>query len=186
VASIDPAGNMTIDGDMDGLGCTWESGNFIDLNCNGLDVNGSSQLSGPVGIQTPPLPVFALDAAGSIHATSFPVSSDFRLKENVRPLTNVLDKLEKVRGVSFDWNETYEELGRSSGHREIGVIAQEVESVFPELVTKWGEKDYRAVDYSRLSAVLIEAVKEQRKQIEKLAKEIEKLKNQSRQARVDN
>ncbi|MCI0405616.1 MAG: tail fiber domain-containing protein, partial [candidate division Zixibacteria bacterium] len=92
----------------------------------------------------------------------------------------------KVRGVSFDWNETYEKLGRSTGHREIGVIAQEVEKVFPELVTKWGEKDYRAVDYSRLSAVLIEAVKEQQKQIEKLAKEIEKLKNQSRQARVDN
>ncbi len=201
VCSIDPAGNMSIDGDMDGLNSTWETGSFIDLNCSGtfnasggaeiggqdfIVSTGGSQFLNPVGIQTPPLPTFALDAAGSIHATSFPVSSDFRLKENVRPLTNVLDKLEKVRGVSFDWNETYEELGRSSGHREIGVIAQEVESVFPELVTKWGEKDYRAVDYGRMTAVLIEAVKEQQKQIEKLAKEIEKLKNQSHQAQVEN
>jgi hypothetical protein len=82
------------------------------------------------------------------------------LKREVRPLIQALEKLDRIRGSSFEWNELYESLGRSTGHREIGVIAQEVETVFPELVTSWGEESYRAVDYGRLTAVLIEAVKE--------------------------
>lgn len=113
---------------------------------------------GKVGIGTEK-PAFSLDVAGSVHASSFPVSSDARLKTNVRQLTNVLEKLEQIRGVSFEWNELYESLGRSTGHREIGVIAQEVEAVFPELVTTWGDENYRAVDYGRLTGILIEAVK---------------------------
>ena len=52
---------------------------------------------------------------------------------------NVLQKLAKVRGVSFEWNDVSASPGRSPGRREIGVIAQEVEAVFPELVTTWGE-----------------------------------------------
>ncbi len=116
---------------------------------------------GNVGIGTTS-PGYKLDVAGSAHASSFPTSSDARLKTNVTQLTDVLEKLEKVRGVSFDWNELYESLGRSTGHREIGVIAQEVEAVFPELVTAWDDEDYMAVDYGRLTGVLIEAVKELR------------------------
>jgi Chaperone of endosialidase/Head domain of trimeric autotransporter adhesin len=116
---------------------------------------------GFVGINTPS-PVFQLDVAGAAHASSFPTSSDARLKMNVAQLTNVLDKIEKIRGVSFDWNGLYQSLGRSTGHREMGVVAQEVEAVFPELVTRWGEAGYRAVDYGRLTAALIEAVKELR------------------------
>ena len=114
-----------------------------------------------VGIGTS-APAFPLDVAGAAHASSFPTSSDARLKTNISQLTEVLEKIEKIRGVSFDWNEVYESLGRSTGHREIGVVAQEVEAVFPELVTTWGEQGYRAVDYGRLSAALVEAVKELR------------------------
>jgi hypothetical protein len=61
--------------------------------------------------------------------------SDARLKTNVLPLGNVLDKLQQVRGVSFEWNDQYRALGGSSERREIGVLAQEVEQVFPELVS---------------------------------------------------
>ncbi len=117
--------------------------------------------SGGVGIGTNS-PAYKLDVAGPAHASSFPTSSDQRLKTNIVQLTDVLPKLEQVRGVSFDWNDTYAALGRSTGHREIGVIAQEVEAVFPELVTRWGEEEYRAVDYGRLTGVLIEAIKELR------------------------
>ncbi|MGH8072352.1 MAG: tail fiber domain-containing protein [Candidatus Entotheonellia bacterium] len=116
-------------------------------------------LNGDVGIGTAN-PAYKLDVAGGAHATSFPTSSDVRLKREVRPLTQALEKLAMIRGISFEWNDLYESLGRSTGHREIGVIAQEVETVFPELVTQWGEENYRAVDYGRLTAVLIEAVKE--------------------------
>ena len=130
--------------------------------------------SGDVGIGTT-TPGYKLDVAGSAHATSFPVSSDARFKKNVNRLTNVLDKLDKVRGVSFEWNETYEALGRSSGHREIGVIAQEVEKVFPELVSSWYDEEYKAVDYSRMTGVLIEAVKELKAQNETLKQRVESL-----------
>ncbi|HOY60129.1 MAG TPA: tail fiber domain-containing protein [Verrucomicrobiota bacterium] len=112
-----------------------------------------------VGVGTS-TPGYKLDVAGSCHATSFPTSSDDRLKANVAPIVDALEKIEQINGVSFDWNERYDSLGRSSGHREIGVIAQEVEKVLPELVTTWGDQNYRAVDYGRLTAVLVEAVKQ--------------------------
>jgi hypothetical protein len=130
--------------------------------------------TGNVGIGTTG-PGYKLDVAGQAHATGFPTSSDARLKKNVTPLTDVLRKLERIRGVSFDWNEKYESMGRSSGHREIGVIAQEVEDEFPELVTTWGEEKYRAVDYGRMTAVLIEAIKELKAENEGLKKRIEVL-----------
>ena len=129
-----------------------------------------------VGIGTT-TPAYRLDVAGSCHASSFPTSSDKRLKKDVIQLTNVLEKIQKIRGVAFDWNETYEELGRSTGHREIGVIAQEVEAVFPELVTSWGDKEYLGVDYGRLTAVLIEAVKELKAENDELKKRVEALEN---------
>ncbi len=73
-------------------------------------------------------PAYPLDVSGACHASSFPTSSDERLKKDIRPLENVLEKIASMRGVSFDWNETYDSLGRSTGHREIGVIAQDVEA----------------------------------------------------------
>lgn len=127
-----------------------------------------------IGIQTA-APAAKLDVGGAVHATSFPTSSDEKFKTKVEPLTNVLEKLEKVRGVSFEWNEVYESMGRSTHRREIGVIAQEVEPQFPELVSTWGEEGNRAVDYGRLSAVLLEAVKELRAKNDALEARIEKL-----------
>jgi len=105
-------------------------------------------------------PAVKLDVAGPVRATQYLTGSDVRLKKNVAPLTDVLDRLEKVRGVSFEWNEPAEAIGHSSDRREIGVIAQEVEAVFPEVVTVTGEEGYKAVAYDKLTAVLIEAVKE--------------------------
>ena len=88
-------------------------------------------------------------------------SSDARFKTNIMPLTHVLDRLDAVRGVSFEWNELYEAVGyQPDGKPHIGLIAQELEEVFPELVTSSGSEQYRAVDYGKLTAVLLEAVKE--------------------------
>lgn len=127
-----------------------------------------------VGIGTT-APAFKLDVAGAAHASSFPTSSDKRLKTNVNRLSNVLEKLDKIEGISFEWNELYESLGRSTGHREIGVTAQDVEAVFPELVTTWGEEGYKAVDYGRLAGVLIEAVKELKAENALLRRRVEAL-----------
>jgi hypothetical protein len=100
-----------------------------------------------------------VDVMGTVQASTVAITSDIRLKTNITPLTNVLEKLTQLRGVSFEWNDEYKALGRGTGRREIGVIAQDVEAVFPELVTTWGE-GYKAVDYGKLSGVLIEALKE--------------------------
>jgi hypothetical protein len=118
-----------------------------------------------------------LDVVGLVHASSFPTSSDERFKMNVTPLTDALEKIDSIQGVAFDWNELYESLGRSTGRREIGVIAQEVEKVFPELVSTWHEEGYRAVDYGRLTAVLVEAIKELKAKNESLERRIEALEN---------
>jgi hypothetical protein len=101
-------------------------------------------------------------------------TSDGRLKANVTQLTDVLDRVDKIRGVSFEWNEMSEVVGACPGERQIGVIAQEVDAVFPELVST-PEDGYKSVDYAKLTPVLIEAVKELKSQNEALQRRIEAL-----------
>ena len=127
-----------------------------------------------IGIQAA-APGQRLDVGGNVHASSFPTSSDQRFKTNVAPLTGALEKIDGIRGVVFDWNELYESLGRSTGRREIGVIAQDVEKVFPELVSTWHEEGYKAVDYGRLTAVLVEAIKELKAKNEALERRVDAL-----------
>ena len=130
--------------------------------------------AGNVGIGTTS-PSYRLDVAGDAHATSFPTSSDARLKKNIAPVTNSLDKLKNVNGVYFEWNEKYKQLGRATNGKQIGIIAQDLEKEFPELVTTWGNESYRAVDYGRLTAVLLEAVKELDAENQELKQRVEDL-----------
>jgi len=83
-------------------------------------------------------------------------SSDSKFKDNVEPLEGALEKIKHIRGVRFDWNDKQDVY---EGH-DIGVIAQEVEEVLPELVHYREHSDSKSVDYVKLTAVLIEAVKE--------------------------
>jgi hypothetical protein len=77
--------------------------------------------------------------------------SDERLKDNIETLEDGLDKVEQLRGVTYTRDD----------REEIGVIAQEVEKILPEIVlTADDEMGTKSVDYSRITAVLIEAVKE--------------------------
>jgi hypothetical protein len=126
--------------------------------------------NGSVGIGTIS-PAYKLDVAGQAHATSFPTSSDIRFKDNITKIDNVLAKIDRINGVYFEWNDLYKQLGRATPGRQIGLIAQEVEEQFPELVSHFNAgniSDARSVDYGRFTAVLLEAIKEQQKQIEEL------------------
>ena len=96
-------------------------------------------------------------STGAMTAVDFNSTSDINLKENIHTVGNALEITEQLRGVSFDWKET----GRSS----YGVIAQELEAVLPELV-KQGE--VKSVNYNGIIGVLIEAIKELKKEIEDL------------------
>lgn len=120
-------------------------------------------------------PQFALDVSGITHAESFASTSDARLKTDISPLESVLSKLDKIRVVRYSLST--EATGRSANiqGRQIGVLAQEIKSIFPELVTSWGTNEYLAVDYGRLSAVLLEAVKELKSKNETLEARLRKL-----------
>ena len=85
-------------------------------------------------------------------------SSDERLKDNMVPIDAALAKLTNLNGYEFDWKEGIEDVTSKSGH-DIGVKAQEVQAMFPELVTE-RDNGYLAVDYVKLSAVCIAAIKE--------------------------
>ena len=112
---------------------------------------------------------FTFDDAGSFTATSDIIAnSDIRLKTNIQPLENSLEKVNRLRGVSYDRVDIEKD-------NCIGVIAQEVEEVYPEFVSE-GEDGTKGVDYSKMVAVLIEAVKEQQKQISDLKDEIKSMK----------
>jgi hypothetical protein len=83
-------------------------------------------------------------------------SSDKRLKDNIIKIDAALDKVNAIGGYTFDWNE---ESHKATGSKDVGVIAQEVEEIFPEIV-QTRSNGYKAVNYEKLVPLLIEAVKE--------------------------
>ena len=97
--------------------------------------------------------------------------SDSRLKDNLTPITNPVDKIKSLRGVEFDWNS-----GEHVGTHDVGLIAQDVEAVLPEAVTTQ-EDGYKNLAYTKVIPLLVEAMKEQQTMIEALRAEVELLKN---------
>ena len=98
-----------------------------------------------------------LTASQTVAALEYITTSDINLKENIKTVENSLNTLTQLRGVSFDWKET--------GKGSYGVIAQELEEVLPDLINT-GE--VKSVNYNGIIGVLIEAVKELKKEIEEL------------------
>jgi hypothetical protein len=93
-------------------------------------------------------------------------SSDERLKDNITPIEDPLAKVLSISGNTFDWNDKSSHTGK-----DIGVIAQEIEKVLPEIVTT-RDSGYKAVQYEKLTALLIEAVKELSAKVEKLEQKL--------------
>lgn len=112
---------------------------------------------------------------GNAYAAGYYYLSDKNLKKDIKPLEGALEKLTKINGYSFNW--------KSNGKKDIGVVAQEVEKVFPELV---GESKNvngdtsKTVQYGNFIAPIIEAVKELATQQKEQNKEIEELKEQNK------
>jgi hypothetical protein len=104
-----------------------------------------------------------IDATNDIVAYS---SSDIRFKENIKPIENALEKISKISGNTYDWKEE-NKIEHGYEGNDVGVIAQEIEAVLPQLV-QTRESGYKAVKYDKLVALLIEGIKEQQKQIDEL------------------
>jgi hypothetical protein len=121
-------------------------------------------------------PSVRLQVSGDIIANSIAGSSDARFKKNVRPVTNALDKVKALQGVYFNWNQEAFPEKNFSDKTELGFIAQEVEKVLPEVVFKDNtSEEYRSVKYDKVVALLVEAIKEQQKQIDNLKDQVKKL-----------
>ena len=112
----------------------------------------------------------AITATGEVTA----YYSDANLKKDIVEITNPIEKVMSLRGVTFRPNETALALGITD-KEEVGVIAQEVEAVLPQLVTPSAFAGYKTVKYDKLTALLLEAVKAQQLQIDALRAEIAKL-----------
>jgi hypothetical protein len=112
--------------------------------------------------------------AGRIDATNDVVafsSSDIRFKENIVPIENALDKISKISGNTYDWK-AENKIEHGYEGNDVGVIAQEIEAVLPQLV-QTRENGFKAVKYDKLVALLIEGIKEQQTQIEKLRMDLD-------------
>jgi len=108
-----------------------------------------------------------LYVSGSIRATgSITANSDVRLKKNIERIENALQKVSEISG--YTYNTIYDE------DRHAGVIAQEIDKVLPEIVNK-GNDGLMGVEYGNISALLIEAIKEQKVLIESLQAKVEAL-----------
>ena len=119
-----------------------------------------------------------IDADGDIVAFSSAVGSDIKLKDNVQVVDGALEKVSQLEGVTFEW--------KKDGRESAGVIAQNVEEVFPRAVKEvesMGDNEgetHKVVDYNQLSALFVEAIKELKEENKLLRAEIEALKDINR------
>ena len=117
----------------------------------------------------------------AVSSPTYSYSSDEKLKTNITLLENSLDKILKLGGYTFNWK------NKMDDRTHIGLIAQNVEKEFPELVSVDTITGYKTVEYGNMVAPLIEAVKEQQKQIEELKIQNEKVleQNLAQQKQID-
>ncbi len=121
----------------------------IDMNADNVDINAiQTNISGDVNI------------SGNLYAGGTFLASDRRFKKDINTVENALDKVLKLRGVNYYWKKMDFPNKKFNDKLELGLIAQEVELVIPEIVGESAD-GYKAVEYQKLVALLIEAIKEQ-------------------------
>jgi hypothetical protein len=101
-------------------------------------------------------------------------SSDERLKDNLIPISSASYKITQIGGYEFDWNKKSKDY---TGH-DVGVIAQEIEKVLPEIVITRGD-GYKAVKYEKIIPLLVQGLKEQQEEINQLKKDLDEFRNRS-------
>jgi Chaperone of endosialidase len=140
----------------------WQNdGNYLQLGVRNGDIQEQNALvvkDRRVGIGTSN-PTQRLHVNGNVRANQFLTNSSQRWKTNIQTIEGALEKVQGLRGVSYDW--------KVDGKHDIGLIAEEVGKVIPEVVVHEANgKDAIGVDYARLAPVLIEAIKEQQQLLE--------------------
>ena len=127
--------------------------------------------AGSVGIGTTTPGTYKLSVAGDVYTTGVWISSDGKLKKNVKTIESALDKIVRIDGVQYEFKrDEFEERNLPNG-KHFGVVAQQLETVLPEAV-KVDNDGIRSVAYTEIIPVLIEAIKAQQKEIELLKQKV--------------
>jgi hypothetical protein len=175
---LDVAGNLNIINGRygDALWCNgsqalWWNGTYFSWGFSGT----FNYFADPITIGNVTEPTgYALWVQGNAWSTGAFLSSDARYKKNISEIENALDKIIKIRGTSFLYRtDEFKDYQFADG-LQFGFIAQELENVFPEMV-KTDSNGYKSVNYNEMIPVLVEAVKEQQKQIEELKQLVQSL-----------
>ncbi len=145
----------------------------------------SITLNGDVGIGVT-APKLKLEVAGTISCYSIVQGSSIRYKDHVRPIEDALARVLKLDGVRFDWKPEWAKE-RPGREHDIGFVAEDVAKVFPEVVFRDAEGNVTGMDYSRLTAVAVQAIKQQNARVEDQHQKIEALRaeNQALKDRLD-
>ncbi len=158
------------------VGGTWKGGKLEEVVK--LEVTGSVDVKGDLNVGGETSMDGSLVVGGSVLGSGpYIDASDSRFKKDVHQLSDALGRISNLRGVSYEVDEGAKASVRrsmSNRGREMGFIAQEVQDIFPELVSE-AEDGYLGVSYSRMTAALVEAVKELKTENEELKSRLEKL-----------
>ena len=111
----------------------------------------------------------------SVNGRDVNTTSDRRYKTEIKPLERALDKVIMLNGVTYKWRVSEFPEQQFDNNTHIGVIAQDVEEIFPELVST-DENGYKSVQYGNFAPVLIEAIKELKAEKDDLQKQVDELK----------
>jgi len=154
-------------GNIDGLQAALDAKQATISGGTGVTVSSNTVSIGQAVATNSNVSFATVSATGDIVAYA---SSDERLKDNIEVISNPIEKVQQLKGVTWDWNDNADELQKSLPN--VGVIAQDVEKVLPQLV-KDRDNGYKGVDYDKIVGLLIEAIKDQQSQIDELEKRID-------------
>lgn len=162
-ANAPAVGNQLRFGILDKVGALWEKNPVVfDLDAPGGSFTVDSAGNLGVGITTPGYKLDVqggdINASGSVRAGGLALTSDIRYKREIEIIPDALEKILRIRGVSYNWRSQEFPEKHFNDRHQIGVIAQEVEAQFPEVVDT-NKDGYKSVNYAALIAPVIEAVK---------------------------
>jgi hypothetical protein len=138
-----------------------------EVGTGGFDCTGGGSFSGTVGVGGGNI---VLDSSGAVTAVSFNSTSSRRFKTNIKDLTNGMDMIQKLRPVTFDWK-------NKDVTNDIGMIAEEVNELIPTIVNKDKDGNISGLEYGKLTAALIAAVKELSAELKEVKSQLLELKN---------
>jgi len=154
-----------------------EGGNSIKIKELGIELNVVAESYTSQGIRLSPAGGLVQVIGSGTYTGTWTQASDERYKTNIIPLSDLLKKVNLLQPVGYEWNkEEFPENNFPDGN-QIGLIAQEVEKLFPEIVAT-NQDGYKSIDYSKISVLLIQAMKEQQSEIEQQSDEISEMKSE--------